>query len=606
MTIVKITELPAATSPVSPSDVAAVVQGGITKKAAISQFGFAPQGTGAVTRTIQNKLQDSVSVKDFGAVGDGVADDTLAIQNAFSNGGLVYFPEGTYKVTTIVCLNVNNLSVDATAATFTSVYGNVVVINNCDDFSWTGGIINAGMGANPAYSGAPYVVASNFTVFDSIRVKVSNLVCNNSLTNQYPCIAAWVVSEAQVNNNRCVNGGDNSIWFFGCTAMTASNNLILNQTAGRAICFQQVNQGAMTGNVILNGKGDGLNVHGSANIVITGNSVYNMATDTIVLQLSSGCAVEWDENATSGTVAAAVADPTLYNFVFSRNITISGNTFAGTGFGIRVGNNVGTSGANYGNQGQVVIDGNNIFDQALGLTLGTSRQIRVSNNMIARCLDAAVAINMGTDTGGFKAEDIYIQGNRITDYNRGNNGFAAIAFTNGTPTVSQRIFMSDNQFDQPAFSAAITNISNTLLANMGRDNVVVNGVVPVNREAALNTQSQFGTQTAATTLNPYFTTNASHQFTQSGLVGDSFTTVLTLPDNASIMAHIQIGLDDRLGTFGMIIAQNGDSPSLSFTGTGSGNVQMSGADLQIKGNTSGGTANYGGLYTIRYNLLLPG
>ena len=56
--------------------------------------------TGAVDRTVQNKLQESVSVKDFGAVGDGVTDDTAAIQAvhdvAIATGGSVYFPAGTY------------------------------------------------------------------------------------------------------------------------------------------------------------------------------------------------------------------------------------------------------------------------------------------------------------------------------------------------------------------------------------------------------------------------------------------------------------------------------------------------------------------------------
>lgn len=57
-------------------------------------------GTGAVTRSVQNKLQESVSVKDFGAVGDGVTDDTAAIQaahnSAITTGGAIYFPSGTY------------------------------------------------------------------------------------------------------------------------------------------------------------------------------------------------------------------------------------------------------------------------------------------------------------------------------------------------------------------------------------------------------------------------------------------------------------------------------------------------------------------------------
>ena len=56
-------------------------------------------GTGAVNQTVQDKLQEFVSVKDFGAVGDGVADDTTAIQAAINaHSGIIYFPSGTYNI----------------------------------------------------------------------------------------------------------------------------------------------------------------------------------------------------------------------------------------------------------------------------------------------------------------------------------------------------------------------------------------------------------------------------------------------------------------------------------------------------------------------------
>jgi Pectate lyase superfamily protein len=54
--------------------------------------------TGAVGKTVHQKLQDVVSVKDFGATGDGTTDDTAAIQLAVTAAAnkALYFPDGTY------------------------------------------------------------------------------------------------------------------------------------------------------------------------------------------------------------------------------------------------------------------------------------------------------------------------------------------------------------------------------------------------------------------------------------------------------------------------------------------------------------------------------
>lgn len=52
--------------------------------------------TGAVGRTVHQKLQETISPQDFGAVGNGVADDTVALQNFFNAGGNLYIPEGIY------------------------------------------------------------------------------------------------------------------------------------------------------------------------------------------------------------------------------------------------------------------------------------------------------------------------------------------------------------------------------------------------------------------------------------------------------------------------------------------------------------------------------
>jgi len=57
---------------------------------------------------------DWVSVKEFGAKGDGVTDDTQAIQNALSSGAsVVFFPRGTYLVTSTLNIGFDTILIGA-------------------------------------------------------------------------------------------------------------------------------------------------------------------------------------------------------------------------------------------------------------------------------------------------------------------------------------------------------------------------------------------------------------------------------------------------------------------------------------------------------------
>jgi len=73
--------------------------------ARVSVDAYKPTDTGAITRTIHDRISDLArSVRDFGAVGDGTTDDRVPIQACVdavytAGGGTVYIPPGTYLLT---------------------------------------------------------------------------------------------------------------------------------------------------------------------------------------------------------------------------------------------------------------------------------------------------------------------------------------------------------------------------------------------------------------------------------------------------------------------------------------------------------------------------
>ena len=105
-------------------------------------IGWFQSGTGAVLRTVQDKLRESVSVKDFGAVCDGATDDTAAVQAAINY--CATFSEWPALLVPGKCLITSSLNINRAVDTTTS------------DFH----VIGRGPGAG-------FYTTSAVTVFDS-------------------------------------------------------------------------------------------------------------------------------------------------------------------------------------------------------------------------------------------------------------------------------------------------------------------------------------------------------------------------------------------------------------------------------------------------------
>lgn len=90
MSTIKISQLPNASIPLSGTEQIPLVQNGVTKKALVAA------------------ILPFANVKLYGAIGDGVTDDTAAIQAAVNASDGVFFPTGTYLVSSAINLKTNS------------------------------------------------------------------------------------------------------------------------------------------------------------------------------------------------------------------------------------------------------------------------------------------------------------------------------------------------------------------------------------------------------------------------------------------------------------------------------------------------------------------
>jgi hypothetical protein len=170
--------------------------------------------TGSTTaRTLANRFADVVNVRDFGAVGDGVADDTAAISSVIQSNRTIYFPSGTYLITSqIVKTSLNNVYLIGAGA------GNSKIL--CS--------------ATSVFSNSPIAfVSSNFIEISNFTIDQNN---NSSLTATYPVFIAISSNNVSIKNCRFVK-----FTYIACALNSCNNSSIENNYFERDVAINSTN-----------------------------------------------------------------------------------------------------------------------------------------------------------------------------------------------------------------------------------------------------------------------------------------------------------------------------------------------------------------------------
>jgi polygalacturonase len=250
-------------------------------------------GTGAQDRNVQQKLQESVSVKDFGAVGDGVADDTAAIQAAIDavSGGTVFFPFGTYYITGTVNVD-SNCILDFDQSQINTNYNGILfsligadgarkenVVFRNGRFTAT----TIGTGGQQAiqamWANNVFVQNCEFTDFGGVAVKFnggnSNVEVSHCKATDIGVISFYAEGDGTTSNKGCYNvrflyntvsGFDYGIEAKQSSYVKIIGNTLTNGAGGSTKYAILVTRDYSTGNEIV-----------PRNIIITENSVDSCA-----------------------------------------------------------------------------------------------------------------------------------------------------------------------------------------------------------------------------------------------------------------------------------------------------------------------------------------
>jgi hypothetical protein len=401
----------------------------LTNAVAGTSVGFQQAGTGAVTRDLQSKARESVSVLDFGAVGNGIADDTLKIQDAITavsvNGGTVHFPVGTYLITGTLNVQANGIVLQGESTTGSKLQFNNGVLDsiylqglsapgiyNCqiNDLTLEHGTKTGGaairlyranqcqfarLNINNCWNGFDLKTINNVIISESVVTQIKGAFgCKFwSLGDGTERADVLTIENTvfQLNNN----GGDGIVWdgfahtmrIFGVGVLSANRGILIKNTASSGSYYPSF--GEFFDLEIDGTNGTSCRIEAGSVIAFNGCELFNLSTATgPILEILSD---------TSGSYTNAIRIANSRIFGGNREaINCAGRNIIITGSQIGGGANTGHNCININNNTQDFIISNcsigvswgsfiSKYSHAIAIAATTYRGL-ITNNSFFGCL----------------------------------------------------------------------------------------------------------------------------------------------------------------------------------------------------------------------------
>lgn len=244
---------------------------------------------GTFEQLIADYLSFEINIKVYGAKGDGITNDTSIIQQAINTGKPIYFPEGTYLITSLNCndhkVNIRGAGINATNL---KTYGNSTITTMIDASNNSDG----------------------FTIKD-IRINGNNK-CQNGIIAGNRNIGYNTTRKITINNVSIVNCTNEGLYLGGVSAV-ADNINVVNcdigvhmESYGAVLTNSTISQCTNWGLILDNGNGYVTNnkIYLNNNGIKCNGLVYTMCNNNIQQNKNNG--LEFGINSNSNIFSSGV------------------------------------------------------------------------------------------------------------------------------------------------------------------------------------------------------------------------------------------------------------------------------------------------------------